>query len=264
MSLQALQPLPGTGFRKIVATVGVALCLAALVLWATAPAFLSEAELNDWIERAPGAAGPALIVAAIAITVVASPIPGGPVAMAAGAFYGVVFGGILTLAGAFLGALFAFSLSRILGHGALKLSSLRSVAWIARPRSQSSLMLLVFGSRLIPFVSFDAVSYAAGLTSLTAGRFALATFLGIAPSSFAFAALGKGVSVSNDGTVVALVAATTILLPAVLVSRRAVARAFCKPTVSDSVDQIGLKQGRGMVSWWNQAFAEDSEKRHGH
>ena len=42
-----------------------------------------------------------------------------------------------------------------------------------------------------PFVSFDAVSYAAGLSSLRVWRFALGTLAGIVPASFLLAHFGS-------------------------------------------------------------------------
>jgi len=51
-------------------------------------------------------------------------------------------------------------------------------------------MTIVFVSRLLPFISFDVVSYAAGLTSLSLWRFALATLAGILPTSFLLAHFG--------------------------------------------------------------------------
>ncbi len=51
-------------------------------------------------------------------------------------------------------------------------------------------MWAVFASRLMPFVSFDLVSYAAGLSNLTFWRFALATLAGIIPASFLLAHFG--------------------------------------------------------------------------
>ncbi len=50
--------------------------------------------------------------------------------------------------------------------------------------SQNALMAAVFASRLLPFLSFDLVSYAAGLTPLTSWRSALATLAGIILASF--------------------------------------------------------------------------------
>jgi uncharacterized membrane protein YdjX (TVP38/TMEM64 family) len=57
--------------------------------------------------------------------------------------------------------------------------------------SQNTLTFLVFGSRLLPFLSFDMVSYAAGLSVLHLWRFALATLAGIIPASFLLAHLGS-------------------------------------------------------------------------
>jgi uncharacterized membrane protein YdjX (TVP38/TMEM64 family) len=63
--------------------------------------------------------------------------------------------------------------------------------------SQSALTATVFASRLMPFVSFDLISYAAGLSRLHAWRFALATLAGIVPASFLLAHFG-GEAVSGD------------------------------------------------------------------
>ena len=62
-----------------------------------------------------------------------------------------------------------------------------SAGWLG---SQNALTGVVFFSRLLPFVSFDVVSYAAGLTALSAWRFALATLAGIIPASFLLAHFG--------------------------------------------------------------------------
>lgn len=171
-----------------------------LVVLATAPFWWSPAveqvaALVDDPETAiaaAGALGPVAVVGLIALATVIAPIPGGPIAVAAGALYGASTGGALTLAGAALGAVVAFGIARGLGRDAVRGSRLSAVAWIARPRSQGRLMALVFLSRLVPFISFDAVSYAAGLSTLSAWRFALATLAGIAPMSFLLAAVGAG------------------------------------------------------------------------
>jgi uncharacterized membrane protein YdjX (TVP38/TMEM64 family) len=49
----------------------------------------------------------------------------------------------------------------------------------------------------MPFVSFDMISYAAGLSRLHAWRFALATLAGIVPASFLLAHVG-GQAASGD------------------------------------------------------------------
>lgn len=139
-----------------------------------------------------GMAGPLALIGLMVLAVVASPIPSGPIAVAAGALYGTLWGGAFVVTGAILGAFTAFGAARYLGFDAVRRSTNPVLKYIAAPRSQFSLMVIVFASRLIPFISFDAVSYAAGITCLSFGRFACATFLGVVPICFALAAVGAG------------------------------------------------------------------------
>lgn len=46
-------------------------------------------------------------------------------------------------------------------------------------------------ARLVPVVSFDVVSYAAGLTRMRFGAFIAATVVGAAPAAFVYAFLGE-------------------------------------------------------------------------
>lgn len=57
--------------------------------------------------------------------------------------------------------------------------------------SDKILTKVVFLSRLIPVVSFDIVSYGAGLTAMSLGSFALATFLGMLPLTFVYNYFGS-------------------------------------------------------------------------
>jgi uncharacterized membrane protein YdjX (TVP38/TMEM64 family) len=136
-----------------------------------------------------GMVGPLAVVAWIALAVLVSPLPSAPVALAAGALFGHSWGTLYVLLGAELGALGAFGLARLLGRETLQ-------RWLGdrlpgtRLGSQGSLMTIVFVSRLLPFVSFDLVSYAAGLTRLSLWRFALATLAGVLPTAFLLAHFG--------------------------------------------------------------------------
>ncbi len=60
-------------------------------------------------------------------------------------------------------------------------------------------MWMVFVSRLMPFVSFDLISYAAGLSVLKPWRFALATLAGIIPASFLLAHFGVQAVAAESG-----------------------------------------------------------------
>ena len=133
-----------------------------------------------------GPLGPIAVIGLMVLAILVSPIPSAPIALAAGALYGHTWGTVYVLLGAEIGALAAFGIARLLGHEVLRrwLGERLSLGWLG---SQNALMGLVFVSRLLPFVSFDVVSYAAGLTVLSAWRFAVATLAGIVPASFLLA-----------------------------------------------------------------------------
>ena len=145
--------------------------------------------ISGWVEAA-GIWGPLLIVGLMTAAIVATPIPSAPIALAAGAAYGHTLGTAYIVAGAEIGALIAFGLARYLGRDVL-------VRWFGEKvdkgwlGSQNALTFTVFVSRLLPFISFDIVSYAAGLSRLHFWRFGLATLAGIVPASFVLAHFGE-------------------------------------------------------------------------
>lgn len=134
--------------------------------------------------------GPLVIVLLMTTAVVFSPIPSAPIALAAGAAYDHLWGTVYVLIGAELGAIIAFGLARVLGYQVLH-RRFGDRLKFGLMGSQSALMATVFVTRLIPFLSFDLVSYAAGLTPITVWRFALATLAGIVPASFVLAHFGN-------------------------------------------------------------------------
>ena len=137
-----------------------------------------------------GWAGPALIVLLMTTAVVASPIPSAPIALAAGAAYGHYAGAAYVAIGSELGALIAFLIARYLGRGPL-VTYFGSKLDHGLLGSQNTLTMVVFMSRLLPFISFDAMSYAAGLSAIHLWRFLLATLAGIIPASFVLAHFGS-------------------------------------------------------------------------
>lgn len=173
--------------------------LAVLLYRAGAPFDLPDrAQIQGWVEAA-GVLGPIVIVALMTIAIVASPIPSAPIAMAAGAAYGHTFGTVLVVIGAELGAILAFLLARQLGRPFVErhLGQRVSAGLLG---SQNMLTFLVFGSRLLPFLSFDMISYAAGLSKLQFWRFAIATLAGIIPASFLLAHVGSEAMNGNTRT----------------------------------------------------------------
>jgi len=156
---------------------------------------------GQWLRErtlALGAWGPLLIVGVMALSIVINPIPGAPIALVSGAVYGHTWGTLYVVIGAEIGALIAFAIARVFGHDLLRRLFGERVAlgWLG---SQNALTWMVLASRLLPFVSFDLVSYGAGLTPLKAWRFALATLLGLIPASFLLAHFGGEMAGANLG-----------------------------------------------------------------
>jgi uncharacterized membrane protein YdjX (TVP38/TMEM64 family) len=153
------------------------------------PGSVDRNAVESWVSAA-GPWGPLAVVALMTVAVVASPVPSAPIALASGAAYGHYAGTVYVAVGSEIGALVAFLIARGLGRRPIE-RLLGDKADHGLLGSQNALTLTVFASRLLPFVSFDAMSYAAGLSRLHFWRFALATIAGILPASFLLAHFGS-------------------------------------------------------------------------
>ena len=87
-----------------------------------------------------------------------------------------------------------------------------------RAGGRSALMAIVFVTRLMPFISFDAVSYAVGLTPLSFWRFTLAPLAGILPASFLLSHFGGELAAADAERVglAFLVLGLAVLVPLLL------------------------------------------------
>ncbi len=144
--------------------------------------------LRGWIAQL-GPWGPVAVIGLMTLAILVSPIPSAPIAVTAGAAYGHYWGTLYVITGAEIGALGAFVLARFVGYEVLHgwFGDRLSKGWLG---SQNALTILVFVSRLLPFISFDIVSYVAGLSVIAFWRFAIATLAGIVPASFLLAHFG--------------------------------------------------------------------------
>jgi len=167
---------------------------------------------SDWLEHLAdqavlrrfidslGTLGPAAVIGLLALAIVMSPIPSAPIAIVAGAAYGPIWGTVFTVAGSELGAVIAFVVARYFAYDAVRRweTIRRSLDWFEKGHSQRWLMAAVFVSRLLPFISFDAISYAAGVTPLKFWRFVVATLTGVIPISFLLAYGGDTLLFSGE------------------------------------------------------------------
>jgi uncharacterized membrane protein YdjX (TVP38/TMEM64 family) len=130
-----------------------------------------------------GTLAPLLFLVLLAVQAVLAPLPTPALAIVEGYGFGVLEGFLLTWVGSLIGGVISFGISRRFGRGFVA-GSARAV----RPARfmEENGAILIFVLRLIPLVSFDAISYAAGLSSIRFRAFLLATALGMMPGSFAF------------------------------------------------------------------------------
>ena len=171
-------------------------------------------QLRSLVDAA-GPLGPAAFVAAYALLTVAL-VPGTIPSLAAGALFGPVWGSLLVIAGATVGAVGAFEVARRIGRQRTRRlvgeRVLRADAWVQRRGVPG-----VIGLRLLPVVPFNALNYAFGLSSVRRRDHAIGTAVGIVPGSVAFVALGDSIADPGSvgfkaslGTVAGLVTASVV------------------------------------------------------
>lgn len=138
---------------------------------------------------------PVVSTALMVFQSVAAPLPAFVVTFTNGLLFGWIWGAVLSWSGAMLGAALCFWIARSLGRPvverlvggsrALEVSDLFFARWGERA---------VLISRLLPFVSFDIISYGAGLTPITFPRFLIATGLGQLPATLVYSYLGQNLT----------------------------------------------------------------------
>ena len=169
---------------------------------------LDPKNTERWLLEAGGMA-PVLFVLLMATAVVLSPIPSLPLTLAAGAFFGPFQGGLYSILGGVLGASLAFLIARFLGRQLLE-RVLTGHINFCMECSDKLLTRVVLVSRPLPFVSFDIVSYGAGLTGMSLRRFVLASAIGMTPLTLVYTYFGSILSVDPASTV--LMGATFVAL----------------------------------------------------
>jgi uncharacterized membrane protein YdjX (TVP38/TMEM64 family) len=190
--------LAATGFPKMLSTwIKLGLGAAAIVAgwWGLASIdyerYLSPDAIAHWLNDA-GPLAPLLLIGTMVGAVIIPPIPSLPLDLAAGAVFGPFYGALYAVIGAEIGAIICFLIARAIGREALS-RFMKTENTFCQMCTDHQLMGAMFIARFIPIFSFDVVSYGAGLTNISLKTFALATFFGMAPPTFAFTYLGSSV-----------------------------------------------------------------------
>ena len=121
------------------------------------------------------------------------PLPASIMGVTAGLAFGPLWGMAAALIGATIRACTQFGVARWVGRETLlKWFKGRAAAFHQRIGHNGFHTVLLI--RLIPNVPYDMQNYGLGFSSVTFGPYALATAIGIIPSSFAFAYLGDSLT----------------------------------------------------------------------
>jgi len=188
-------------FLKILVGLGLILIILIIGQMVDLAYWLKPERINDLLGKA-GWLAPLVYMGMMALAVVIAIIPSLPLNVAAGAFFGPLLGTLYSVLGATVGAAAAFLIARYLGREVVE----RFIQGHINFCSQCSNRLLtkiIFISRLIPFISFDVVSYGAGLTKMSLRAFILASFFGMLPLTFIYNQFGAGL-VMNQALAVSL------------------------------------------------------------
>lgn len=143
-----------------------------------------------------GAWAPLTSIALFVFQAVIAPLPAFLITFANAALFGWAYGALLSWSGAMLGAIVCYGLARWLGHALVarfvpSASLARFEAYTDRYGAWA-----VFVARLLPFISFDFVSYAAGLARIRFWRFLLATGVGQLPATIVYSLAGDFAAVN--------------------------------------------------------------------
>ncbi len=205
-----------------------------------------------------GLAGPFALMAMMTLAVVVSPIPSLPIDLAAGAVYGPFWGAVYVLIGAEGGAVLSFLIGRRLGRDFIKQWLKHDITFCEKCSDHHLFGLMVL-ARFVPVFSFDIVSYGAGLTNISLKSFAMATFLGMVPPTFAFTYLGSAVVSVQWPMILAgvLLVAIFLFLPKWIMSHRSswwVGMLLGKPP--EMAAQIDVQPKPNHCSWCGQSVKE--------
>ena len=146
-------------------------------------------ELRDFISKY-GAYAMLVSAGLMILQSVVAPLPAFLITFANANLFGWWQGAILSWASAMAGAVLCFFIARVLGRGlAEKLTSKTGLGQIDvffDKYGKHSVLI----ARLLPFISFDIVSYAAGLTSMKFWPFFAATGIGQLPATIVYSYVG--------------------------------------------------------------------------
>jgi uncharacterized membrane protein YdjX (TVP38/TMEM64 family) len=155
--------------------------------------FLKDADVNGFKDYLLSFGPLAAVVSAFLMVFqsIIAPLPAFVITFANGLLFGWGFGAILSWSSAMLGAIICFYVAKFLGRPVVeKMVTKKALSWWDQFFAKYG-KHAVFIARLLPIVSFDLVSYAAGVTTISFWQFFWATGLGQLPATILYSYLGQ-------------------------------------------------------------------------
>lgn len=133
---------------------------------------------------------PAISFLLMILQSVAAPLPAFVITFANAALFGWINGAILSWSSAMAGAVLCFYIAKFLGRDTVEILTsklaLDNIDEFFEKYGKHTILI----ARLLPFISFDLVSYAAGLTSMSFISFFIATGIGQLPATIIYSYVG--------------------------------------------------------------------------
>jgi uncharacterized membrane protein YdjX (TVP38/TMEM64 family) len=138
-----------------------------------------------------GAAAPLMSILLMTMQAVIAPLPAFLITAANGVVFGMYWGTLISWAGAMCGALVSFMMSRLFYKSFSEkiLKHKRGIEYLERLESKYGFRVILT-ARLLPFISFDFISYAAGLSTIKVRSFLIATGIGMLPATIVYTVFG--------------------------------------------------------------------------
>jgi uncharacterized membrane protein YdjX (TVP38/TMEM64 family) len=162
--------------------------------------------------RSWGVAAPLMSILLMITQAIIAPIPAFLVTAANGMVFGSYWGALISWIGALMGALISFYIARLFGNVALtKIVRNEKTAEFIRRAGKKNGFYVILISRLLPFISFDIVSYMAGLSGIRPGAFILGTAIGMLPATIIYTFIGHEMPVVEQNFPVLLTYTTVFI-----------------------------------------------------
>lgn len=157
---------------------------------------LSSGNLNDLVDwiKGWGILSPIISILLMVFQSLVVPLPSFLIAGANGIVFGIYIGSIISWIGGMVGAIVSFYLSRWFGEKIfLSLKKEQRMYKKIERLSGKHGFFIVLIARLIPIISFDFISYAAGFVRMRLSQFFIATGIGMIPGTVLYSVVGHDI-----------------------------------------------------------------------